>query len=273
MAEDPQRNFEHQSTSIHKTEEYWCTSMIQQLEQSDLPYECRLGEKIKNCAQYRRYGLKSEKKPNYCHVRYLCNYCSKADIRQAVEDHANSIFNLMIQSDLCPIFMTLSPRPGIDLVQQLDQVEKILGRIRQQRKNHFSRGTRFSEFCRFQSALVFLEVKRTDDESLWFPHVHAIVLNPLLNVRFNQPDLNVEWMAISGSEVPPHVKTTTPGNLFRRWQPSGSIPDEIKDKILRNLRRLIRYALKPLRLCPADLIAVHSAMFRRKRIREWTTRS
>ncbi len=271
MAEDPQSNFEHQSTSIHKTEEYWCTSMIQQLELSD---RRKLAHKIKNCAQYRRYGLKSGKKPNFCHVRYLCQYCSTVDSKPLVEHHANRIFNLMTQFELCPILMTLSPKPGMDLVQQLEQVEVVLGKIRQRRKNHFSRRIGFSEFCRFQSALVFLEVKRTDDgSSLWFPHVHAIVLNRLPNPRFNKADLNADWFEISGSEVPPDVITSTSATLFRRWQPSGSIPDEIKDKILRDLRRMIRYALKPLPLSVSDKIAVHSAMKGRHRIREWTTPS
>jgi hypothetical protein len=269
MSLRPQNEPEHQSKSLHKTDDYWCTPLTRQLELSDLPDRVKLIKRLKRCAQYRRNGLNSGKVKNFCNLRYLCRFCSVRDANNIAQQYAEKILDLMIRFELCPIFMTLSPRPGVDLVQQLEQVEEILGRIRQQRKNHFSHGKRFNEFCRFQSALVSLEVKRTDDGSLWFPHVHGIFLNQFPTPRFNKTKLDAEWLAISGAEKRPEVKNTTAGRLFRDWQRSGSIPDEIKDKIKRDLRRMIRYPLKPLRFCLQDLIAVHSAMRGRHRIREW----
>jgi hypothetical protein len=244
--------------------------MIEQLEQSDSPEHSKLIRRLKNCAQYRRYGLDSGKKPNFCKLRYLCRFCSVRDANNIARQYAKKILDLMIRFELCPIWMTLSPRPGSDLVLQLAQLEQLLTKIRQQRKNHFSHAKGFTEFCRSRYAMLILEVKRTKDGQLWFPHVHAIVLNQLPDSMFIRSNLNNEWEKISGSEVRPDLSMTTAGRLFRNWQRSGSISDEMKVKILRDLERMIRYALKPLPLSLPDQISVHSAMRGRHRIREWT---
>jgi len=269
MSLRPQNDPEHQSKSLHKTDDYWCTPLIRQLEKSDLPDRFKLTRRLRNCAQYRRYGLNSGKKPNYCHLRYLCKACADRYAKRVALEYATKILGLMIQFGLCPFFVTLSPRAENDLVQQLVQVERMLNKIRQKRKNHFSHGTQFTEFCRFLYAFVILEVKRTQDGQLWFPHVHFIALNPLADVRFNLSDLATEWRMVSESEIPPHVKSTTAGKLFRRCQRSDSISEDMKGKIFRDLQRIIQYALKPLPLCLSDQIVVHSAMRGTHRYREW----
>ena len=257
------------STSLSKTDTYWCTPLIRYLKESAVPANIRLAKKLADCAQYRRFGLKSGKKPNFCNQRFLCEYCSKADSKRAVEAHAGKLLDLILQHSLCPLWLTLSPPVGESLPQALTRLNRILGKVRQQRKNHFSHGKRFTEFCRFQYALMMLEVKRTQDQQLWFPHVHAITLNPLNDRLFNLPDLVYEWTAISESSVRPYVEATTAGKLLMRFQTPSQVSLPVQEKMRDDLRRLIRYSLKFIPFNPSDQLAVYSAMRGQHRIREW----
>jgi len=277
MSERAENDHEHQSKSLHKTDNNWCTRIVDQLEQSDLPDRLKLIRRLKNCAQYRQHGLNSGKKRNYCNLRYLCKACADMHANSIAMEYATKILSLMIEFELYPLFMTLRPKAGIDLVQQLIQLDQILKKIQDQRKNHFYKGKRFTEFCRFQYSLVMLEVIRTTDNQLWFPHVHSIVLNPSSNALFNLPVLANEWRKISESEVPPDVETVKAADLFRNNFRSQNLTLQTQGTIFRNLKKMIEYPFKmvhkdqsPL-LCPSDQIAVHSAMRRRQRIREWTT--
>ncbi len=275
MSERPQNARHHQSKSLHKTDDYLCTLLFQQLEQSDLPDKCKLIRRLKSCAQYRRNGLNSGKKPNYCNLRYLCETCSEREAQRYAVKYADKILELMIRFELCPYFMTLRPEAGIDLVQQLSQLNDYLMKIQQQRSNYFYHGKRRTEFCRFHYALLMLEVTRANDIQFWRPHVHAIVLNPSSNRPFNLPELATDWRKISGLNIAPrieHVKVTNQ-SLNRNGFQNPTVLTQ--GTIFRSLKRMIKYSFKMVKdqiplLCPSDQITVYSAMRRRQRIREWT---
>ncbi len=274
MSERPQNNYERRSRSIHKTEDYSCTAMIEHLEQSDLPDKSRVIKKLEDCATYRRNGLKTMKKRNFCNLRYLCKSCTDREALGYAMSYSNRIMNLMVRFELCPLFMTLRPTSGSDLVQQLLQLNSYLTKIQQQRSNYLHHGKRFTEFCRFQYALAMIEVARASDTTLWFPHVHAIVLNPISNALFDIPALADEWTTISGLTIRPHVEPTKAGDLFQDSIRSQQLTIQTRGAIINHLKNLIVYSLKMSAkdqppLCPADLIAVRSAMYRRQRIREW----
>lgn len=277
MSQDPQKHYEYRSRFLHKTEDYRCTPMIEYLKQTGLPHKKPLIEKLEVCAQFHRYGLHSEKIPNFCNLRYLCDDCTKRKTLGDAMRYSNKIMKLMIRYQLYPLNMTLKPTSGRDLVQQLLLLDGYLKKIRQQRSNFYNHGKGFTEFCRSQYALVMIEVTRAkEDTSLWRPHVHAIVLNPISDTLFDLPALANEWTTISGLTIRPEVKPTTAGDLFEESIRSQSqITLATQGAIHNDLKKQIMYPFKlssdnqpP--LCPEDKIAVYSAMFRRHRIREWT---
>jgi hypothetical protein len=248
--------------------------MVQYLDQTDFPDKLKLIKQLQNCATYRRNGLNSGKIPNFCNLRYLCEACTDREAKEYATTYAHKIIELLFRFELCPLFMTLRPTSGSDLVQQLLHLNSYLTKIQQQRSNYFHHGKRFTEFCRFQYALVMIEVARAKDERLWRPHVHAIVLNPTSQALFNLPELASDWTRISGLTISPHVETTRPHDLIQAAIRSKQLTFRTRGVIVNHLMKLVKYSLKlspedqpP--LCPADLIAVRSAMYRRQRIREW----
>jgi hypothetical protein len=242
--------------------------MIDFLQQSGERENYSLADRLEKCAIYRRNGLRSDKVPNYCNLRFLCRSCSERIAKRKAKQFSAIIQELMFRLDLIPFMLTLKPKSSYSLSLALSQLETHLQKIRHRRKNHSSGRSTFTEFCRPQYLLLAIEIIRTQDHREWFPHIHALALNPSEEPHFVFPSLFQEWEEISGSPVRPHVKGTNAGRTFQKLQRS-IVASSVQAKVSRQLRTVIEYPLKPPELCPQDRLIVYNTIKNKNLIRQW----
>lgn len=160
-------------------------------------------EKLCQCGswlRFRDYYTVGEVKlhaANFCCLAYLCPFCASLRASRGARRYLTRFQALMAAKGVYGASMlTLTMRSRANLHEMLDLLERAISNRFGRAAQSVKRGISSSEFGKFSSAVVSIEIKRGRG-GLWHAHAHALVIQ---TGWVDLPALTAEWARAVGQE-------------------------------------------------------------------------
>ena len=170
------------------------------------PQQCadfeRLAMRMSACAHYmlfRDYFTLEQVKLvdlKRCQLHLLCPFCAAGRAGNQVSAYSDKL-DLILASNprLKPVFITLTVKNGVDLVERFEHLVSSFKTMNQRRRDWKVKGWGHVEFCKVQGAVFSYEVTFNEVTKEWHPHLHIF---GLLDSWIDRDMLVAEWLEITG---------------------------------------------------------------------------
>jgi hypothetical protein len=131
-----------------------------------------------------------------CQLHLLCPFCAAGRAGNQVNAYSDKLDLILAASPrLKPVFITLTVKNGVDLVERFEHLVKSFKTMNERRRDWKKKGWGHVEFCKVQGAVFSYEVTFNEVTKEWHPHLHIF---GLLDSWIDQSVLSAEWFEITG---------------------------------------------------------------------------
>jgi len=207
------------STLKHRTLEFtdWARDGgIPQFDKADT----KLFRKIESCGEYlifRNYPLKAVTRfigGCSCKEHLLCAFCAaRRGVRNSVayQERVESLLNENPYQRL--MFVTFTVKNGSNLFERFRHLKAAITLFLKRRNHALADTSRHSSFTQANGGVFAYEFKRGNNENLWHPHIHMLMLQDS-DAYIDIQAVKDEWFDITGDSCVINIKETTDNTAF-----------------------------------------------------------
>jgi hypothetical protein len=131
-----------------------------------------------------------------CQIHLLCPFCAAGRAGNQVSAYSDKLGVVLAANPrLKPVFLTLTVKNGVDLVERFEHLVESFKILNDRRRDSMKKGRGFVEFSKVKGAVFSYEVTFNEKTGEWHPHLHIF---GLLDSWIDRDMLAAEWLEITG---------------------------------------------------------------------------
>ena len=186
---------------------------------------------------------------SFCQQFVLCSYCASRRSSRYVVKTLDELTSVVQENGPCRFVHLVLSNENMDCCgKAVRSIIEAKGKLLERRRNAL-KGRTSSSLVNVLGGLFCIEIKKGARSGLWHPHIHAILITPPdSRGKIDQNELWREWQTATGTE-----------NVALPWLNEIKQTNE-EDELIPALLEVLKYAVKPGSLTPAETWYAHKAV-------------